>query len=180
LIAMLFVLGKPIIAIVYTSKWLPSLFALHLYLVQGFFLVFESILIQVMYALGEAKRVRNIFIFWAILQWIFTVPFVIFWSYNGVVLASLLVHTTFFLPLWYVRKKVSFRFWPNVLPYLFFAIFSGTIIFSLIKFFVPRSVWDLIIIGTCGGVFYGVVLYLFKKNELYKDMIRFKDLLLLK
>lgn len=177
LIAAIFALAPSITYIVYTSKWLPGLTALYLSLAQSIFLVLMLILIPVLLALGEAKTVRNISIFWTILQWVLTVPLVLIWGYNGAALAGLLVLFTIFIPLHYVRKKVEINLWPNVLPYLIYSLLCGLMMFRLTKIFTVVSIWQILFIGFAGGLFYLGIVWFFKKKEIINDFVRLKELI---
>lgn len=176
LLAAIFALARPLTVIVYTSKWLPGLTALYLSLIQAFFILLGGIFVQVLFALGEAKTVRNISLFWAILQWVLTVPLVLFWNFNGVVLAGILVSATFFIPLREVRKKVKINLWPHVLPYLGYSILTGLVMFGLSKLFVIESLFRLLAVGLAGATIYLVLLLAFKKKEMQQDFARLKEL----
>ena len=56
--------------------------------------------------LRMAKRGQ---ITWAVLQWLLTIPLVLMWNFNGVVLAGVLVAATFFIPL--TDETLSFLSW---------------------------------------------------------------------
>lgn len=177
LLAAIFALASQITYILYTDKWLPGLTALYLSAVQGVFLVLGVILTQVLFALGEAKTVRNISLFWAILQWVLTIPLVLLWNFNGVVLAGMLVSATFFIPLREVRKKVQIDIWPHVLPYLGYSILTGLLMFGLTKIFIVSSLWRLLAIALIGGSFYLGILWSLKKKEILEDFAKLKSLL---
>jgi len=178
LLAAIFALAPSIVSIVYTSKWLAGLTALYLSLIQGVFILLGVVLTDVLFALGKAKTVRNISLFWAILQWVLTVPLVLLWNFNGVVLAGVIVSSTFFIPLREVRKYIEIDIWPNVLPYLAYSVFTGVYMFLLARLIGIFSIWHLILIGVLGASFYGIILFAFKRKEITIDIARFKELVL--
>jgi O-antigen/teichoic acid export membrane protein len=178
LLAAIFALAPSITYIIYTSKWLPGLTALYLSVIQGVFILLGLILVQVLFALGEAKIVRNISLFWAILQWVLTVPLVLLWGFNGVVLAGILVSATFFIPLREVRKKVNISVWPHVLPYLGYSALTGLVMFWLSKAVLIESLGELLVVGGLGALFYWGIVFVLKKEELIRDFARFKELIL--
>lgn len=177
LIAFIFALAPQIIYIIYTSKWLAGLTALYLSLIQGIFILLGVIFMDILTSLGQTKEIRNISIFWAALQWILTIPLVIFWNFNGVVLAGLIVSSTVFIPFRWLRKRVKFDVKPFVLPYLLYSIFSGLAVFSLSKVFVITSLWQLILMGLVGATIYVILLALFEGAQILKDVIRFRELI---
>lgn len=178
LLAAIFALAPQITYIIYTDRWLPGLTALYLSTVQGVFLVLGTILTQVLFALGEARTVRNISLFWAILQWVLTVPLVLLWDFNGAVLAGILVSATFFIPLREVRKKIKINIWSHTLPYLIYSIISGGVMFWLTKVFAIISIWQILFIGLVGVGCYLVFLLLFEREEIIDDFVRLKELVM--
>lgn len=178
LLAAIFALARPITFIIYTSKWLPGLTALYLSLIQGVFILLGGILVNVLFALGQARTVRNISLFWAILQWILTVPLVLFWNFNGVVLAGLLVSATFFIPLREVRKRVKINIWPHVLPYLGYSILTGLVMVGLRKLILIDSLIKLLAVGIGGAIFYWGIVFILKRKEVVRDLTRFRELAL--
>jgi O-antigen/teichoic acid export membrane protein len=178
LLAAIFALAPGIINIIYTSKWLPGLTALYLSIIQGAFLLIGGILIQVLFALGEAKTVRNISLFWTGLQWLLTVPLVLMWNFNGVVLAGVLVSATFFIPLREVRKKVKVNLWSHFLPYLGYSILTGLAMFWLSKIVVIESLLELLMIGIFGAVIYWGMVFVLRGKALIRDFLRFKKIVM--
>ncbi|OGM27016.1 hypothetical protein A3D00_01945 [Candidatus Woesebacteria bacterium RIFCSPHIGHO2_02_FULL_38_9] len=178
LLATIFALAKPLTVIIYTSSWLLGLTALYLSLIQGIFILLGGVFIDVLLALGRAKDVRNISMFWTALQWILTIPLVFFWNFNGVVLAGLLVSTTFFIPLRKVTKEIDIRIWPNVLPYLFYSILLGLAISIVGRLFLLDSVWKLFASILFAGFAYLIILLIFERKSIFKDAIKVYKLIL--
>lgn len=178
ILAATFALARPITYLVYTSKWLPGLTALYLSLIQGIFVLLGWIFIQVLFALGDAKKVRNIGLFWAIMQWVLTVPLVLLWNFNGVVLAGIFVSATFFIPFREVQKKVKIDLWPNVLPYLGYSLITGGVMSFLNRLILVDSLFKLLLIGGIGAVFYWGLLFCLKREEIIRDIQRLKQLIL--
>lgn len=177
LLATIFALAPSITYIIYTGVWLQGLTALYIGTVQAIFIIIGAILIDVLLALGKAKTVRNISIFWAALQWILTVPLVLLWNFNGVVLAGMLVSATFFIPLYEVRKEVEIDLLPNVIPYLFLSIIGGLLMLLVSRLITISSVWELVLVAASGmGAYFGT-LTLFEGRRLIADIIRFKELI---
>lgn len=176
LLALIFVLARPITVIVYTSKWLPGLTALYLALAEGIFFIFNQTINNALLALGYVRTVRNISLFWTLGQWILTIPLVLLWNYNGVMLASLIVSSTFFIPLAYLKRKVDINIWPHFLPYLFFSIASGLIVFTVSLVITINTIWILGFVSLFGLLVYSILVALFKRKEILNDFSKILEL----
>jgi len=176
LLAVIFALAPQVTYIIYTSQWLAGLTALYLSLIQGVFMIIGAIMINTLFALGKASVVRNISLFWAVLQWILTVPFVLLWGFNGVVLAGVIVSATFFIPFVQVRRHVHIDLWPYIVPYLIYSILMGIIVFLVGKSLVIDSVWKLFSVGAIGAMLYGTILVIFERKEILRDITRLREI----
>lgn len=177
LFAAIFALAPAITYIIYTDKWLGGLTALYLSVIQGIFILLGGIFVQVLLALGKAKTVRNISLLWAVLQWVLTVPLVLFWNFNGVVLAGILVSLTFFIPLKEVQKEVSLDIRPHTLPYLAYSVLAGLVMFCLSRLVIIKSLPELLAIGAIGAIFYWGIVLLFRGKIITHDFIRLKKII---
>lgn len=170
LLTILLSIAPEFTGIIYTSKWLPGLTALYLSLFQGFFLILNNMMVEILFGFGQAKIVRNITLFWAISQWVLTVPLVLLWNFNGVVLAGIIVQATFFIPWYYVAKQIKFDIKSNLLPYLVFSGFVFVFMLMVKKFFPVRFFWQLLLFGGFGGGAYLAVLFIFQWQILLSDL----------
>lgn len=178
LIVLIGALAPAFIRFVYTDKWLPGLTTLYLSLLQGIFILLGTITTDVLFALGKSATVRNISLFWALLQWLLTVPLVLLLGFNGVVVAGIFVSATFFIPLFKARQIVPFSVWPNVAPYLIYSLLSGGIVYGLTKFVPVDSIWRLLFMGFIGGFIYLIFLICFEKQTLQNDFAKLKDIII--
>lgn len=177
LIMIMAALAYPITVLVYTDKWLGGISAFYFFSFQSIFLVVGGIFTQALLAFGEAKIVRNVTLFWAILQWVLTVPLVFKFGFTGLAVASALVSSTFFLPLIYLRKKVEFEIARHVWPYLVFSSVSGIVVFFLNQKYPSRRIVDLVLMLGLGGLVYSVQILLFKRGEIMEDISEVKSIL---
>jgi len=115
--------------------------------------------------------------FWAILQWVLTVPLVLLWNFNGVVLAGILVSSTFIIPLRQVRKIVKIDIWPNVIPYLMYSFLTGLVVYLISRQVLIDSIWQLILVGGFGALFYAGLLFIFERKQMIRDIVRFKQVI---
>lgn len=178
LVFILLALVPEFIKLVYTEKWLGGILTLQLSLVQGVFLLIGTVLINTLLAIGKSREVRNIWIFWTILQWALTIPLVIKFGFNGVVIAGILVSATFFVPLGVLTRYAQVRFWPSVLPYLLYSLLSGLGVFALARWWPIISLFRLVTAGGMGALGYLVLLLVFERWVLFSDLLRLKQLTL--
>ena len=110
------------------------------------------------------------------LQWVLTIPLVVFWNYNGVVLAGLLVSMTFIIPLNQVRKEIEIDIWPQVIPYLGYSVVMGLVLLMLRKVIIIESLLRLIGLGILGAVLYGLMLWFWQREVITRDIVILKKL----
>lgn len=180
LVIILAALARPVTYLIYTDKWLPGIPALYFFSLQSIFIIIGGILMQALLALGEAKTIRNISIFWAALQWILTVPLVFKFGFTGLAIAGMLVSSTFFVPLSFLRKKVKFEIGRHVWPYLVYSLIGGGTTFWFNLRFPAQSIWDLVLVASLGGIVYLFLIFAFKRKEIVEDVIRVKRILFTK
>lgn len=177
LLAILFSLATAVVPIIYTSRWMGGLTALYLSLIHGIFLILIMILTDVLFAMGYAKKMRNISLFWAILHWVLVVPLVLLWGYNGAVLSGIFVSLTFFIPLREVKKVINISIFKPAFRYMIFSIITAVFVYYLSHLYIIRSIWDLILESGMGFMVYVVLLLLFERKPLWYDFLVLRRLL---
>lgn len=177
LIIILVALAYPVTYLIYTDKWFPGIPALYFFSLQSIFVIIGGIFTQTLLALGEAKTVRNISLFWAILQWALTVPLVFKFGFIGLAVASMLVSATFFIPLALLRKRVEFKIAPHVLPYLFYSLIAGAVSFWFNNQRPAQKFLDLLVFAGVGGLVYLILIFIFERKEIIEDFIRVRKIL---
>lgn len=180
LIIILAALAKPVTYLIYTDKWLPGIPALYFFSLQSIFIVIGTILTQTLLALGEAKTVRNISLFWMISQWVLTVPLVLRFGFTGLAMAGATVSSTFFIPLFFLRQKVSFEIGRHVWSYLIYSLIAGLVTFFLNQHWPAQKLEELISWAVLGGISYLILTFSFKRKEIIEDIQRVKEILLSK
>lgn len=178
MVTILAALAHPLTYIIYTDKWIPGIPALYFFSLQSIFLIIGGVLTQTLLALGEAKTFRNISLFWAILQWVLTVPLVFKFGFTGLAMAGALVSATFFVPLILLRKKVKFEIGPHVWPYLGYSLVAGGAAFWLNQRYPAQSIWDLLLMAIFGGIIYLALIFTFKRKEIIEDIFKVKRILM--
>lgn len=168
IVFMMLVLAGEIVHFIYTDRWLPSLPALYLGLVQMGVVAFTGVFSQLLLSLGRAKVIRNMGFIWAILTWALTPFLIVRFNFVGLSLANLLVSVTGFLLYYQIKKQVNFSIWPNFYPYLFKSIVASAITFAIYNS-LPRSLMSLAASLIVGGVVYLGLIALFNKKMLVEN-----------
>ena len=135
-------------------KWQPAILALYLFCFQAALACVSTTLTNVLNATGRIKTTLKLMIMWTTLTWVLTLLLIHFWGFNGVALAALLVAMTVFLPIWLVRKIVSFNLIENVgKPFLATLLMAASL-----YLIIPWLVKSLFGIGL--AVLFGAIIYL--------------------
>ncbi len=174
LTAILLALAKPVTYLIYTDKWLIGLPVLYIFLIQSVFIVLTDVFMQSLLALGESKKYRNISFFWSVLQWALAVPLVLKLGFVGLPIAGLIVSSTFFIPLAFLRQKVKFALTSHVIPYIVFSAVAGGVAFLANNYHPSKGLFDLIWTSTLGLIAYSALLYFFKREEIIDDILKVK------
>ncbi len=170
LLAIIAAIAPKFITLIYTQNWLPGLLTLYLSLIEGVLILPKVLLTDILWALGESKTVRNITFYWTMLGWVLTVVLVKIWGFNGAVIASMTVSATFLYLLKIVRKKINFKFWPQVLPYLLYSVITGIITFKLSQFIRINTLFELILFVIFGLGIYSLIVLLGERRKILKDI----------
>jgi O-antigen/teichoic acid export membrane protein len=152
---------------------MPMLPALYLSLTAGIFYVLSNLFNQFLLALGKAKTVRNIYILWAISQWILTILLVKLWDYNGAVVADLIVSATFFIPLLKLKREIKFNVSIQIVPYLLMSILTFIFVYLLKNILVIESFINLISVAGIGLCFYLILILLFDRKKILEEFTEF-------
>jgi len=163
-------LAPEITRIIYTPDWLPALSSLRLATLQMALIAVSSPVMDTLLAFGQARFFRNMHILWAILQWVLTVPLVLFLGFWGLNLAGLLVSATAFIAFIRLQKYFKYSLFQIIKIPIFVAALTGISVFSIVQIFPIDDLIHLLIFGAFGSVLYLILIYLFMKNELVQDL----------
>ena len=129
LIALLCGLGRPIVHLIYTDKWLPALPALYLLCAEAFFGLLTGLLMPVLQATGRLTVALRLSLVWAGLTWVLALALA--WSplaFAGVAAAyALSTPLAALLLARQVRTVASVRLLPNAGPAAAAAAVAGVI-----------------------------------------------------
>jgi O-antigen/teichoic acid export membrane protein len=158
-------LAVPFTVIVYTSKWLPGVWALVVLLLHSALTILWTVITPVFFGLGLSRQVRNINIVWTGLQWILTIPLVMKYGFVGFAWAQLVSSVIIIYPLGYISKKIGISIKKEIFPYLALASFSGLFVYSYHRILGVGSLWELMNLAIVGlFVYLGLAYVLLKKH----------------
>ena len=176
LIALVFVLAKPITYIVFTDKWLPGLGTLYIFCIYGVFAILQDILVHALWAVGYSKTVRDITLLSVVLQWTFSFVLVSKLGLIGFSIAWLLTGVNCVLLYLALRKKVKINVISDLLKTLALSVLTGLAVFSVTLFFPVTSIWYLMGIGSAGLSVYALSFFYFRKKVWVQDVQLVREL----
>ena len=157
------------------SKWEPALLSFYLFTISSVLAALSSPLVNALNAIRKVHYTFYLMIMWTTLTWIMAPLFISFFGFNGVAIAASFISITSFVPIFLLRKVVSFRLVSQIIKPVgatLVMILSLLIVFSV----VTQPIWQLIIgIGT-GLTVYTLVIYILMGKELapYISLLREK------
>lgn len=176
LIALVFVLAKPITYIVFTDKWLPGLGALYVFSIYGIFAILQDILVHALWAIGYSKKVRDVTLLSVIVQWIFSFVLVSKFGLIGLPLAWLITGLNCIFLYAEVRKKVQLHIVADLFKTLVLSVSMGVMTYFITLFFPVTSIWNLLGIASAGLIFYIFMVFSLRKKMWTQDMQLVREL----
>lgn len=168
IVAVIMAAAPQIVHFVYTNRWLPSLPAIYLTLLQMGVIAYTGVFAQLLLSLGFAKVMRNISAFWAVLTWIAAPPLIYFFNFVGMSLAGLLISATGIWLIFRLKREVNFSFLPNFSIYFLNSVISGLTAFILMKT-LPNTFASLVLTLFFSGFCYLVLSSLFVRKSLLEN-----------
>lgn len=130
--------ARQLIHYFYTDKWILSLPALYLGLLQMGIAAYTGSFSQLLLANGKTSYLRNVGIFWAILTWILAPFLIAAYGFVGISISNLIVASTGFIMFFKLRKIAKVNVSKNVLPFLMMSTVAGIVTYFLVNFFPQR------------------------------------------
>lgn len=178
LIALVFVLAKPITYIVFTDKWLPGLGTLYVFSIYGAFAILQDILVHALWAIGYSKAVRDITLLSVVLQWIFSFVLVSKLGLIGFSIAWLLTGVNCILLYLELRKRVQINVITDLLKTLVLSVLTGLAAFLVTLLIPVKSIWHLMGIGSAGLAVYVLGVFYFRKKVWAQDVQLFREMVM--
>ncbi len=180
LIALIFVLAKPITYIIFTDKWLGGLGTLYVFCIYGIFAILQDILIHALWGIGNSRAVRDITLLSVVLQWIFSFILVSKFGLIGFSIAWLLTGVNCILLYLELRKRVKINILTDLLKTLALSVFTGIATFLVTLFFPIISIWHLIGTGCVGLGFYILIVLILRRKMFVENFGVIKELMVRK
>jgi len=171
LIALLCGLGRPVVHLIYTDKWLPALPALYLLCAEAFFGLFTGLLMPVLQAAGRLTVALRLSLLWASLTWVLALALA--WSPLGFVgvaaayalstpLAALLLARQ-------IRTVAPVRLLPNAAPAAAAAGAAG-VIMALLAGRIGSGLAALAAVAAVGLAVYAALIAWWQGHRLLADL----------
>lgn len=152
-------------------KWQPALLALYLYCFNSAWASISTSMTNFLNAVGKIKVTFKLMIMWLVLTWALMPILGIKLGYNGIALASSLIAISSLVPIYIVKKIVSFDLMGSVGKPLVAAGLMGLAIF-LVRPFVISLTISIIIRIIIGFLVYLAAAYLIIGKSLFTDISR--------
>lgn len=156
---------KPLVSIIPKyGKWEPALIAFYLFAVSAAFAGLSTPLTNAFNAIGKIKITLGLMIFWTVTTWVFTLPLLSLYGYNGYAVAVCIVSLSIGAVIYLMKKFTPFRFWSSVaIPLL------GALVQFLWYTLFARVLWTpvlITVIGLSGAILYGGFVWIFEKKRI--------------
>ncbi len=165
-ISVMLPLSKEITDIIFTSKWLPGVTSMQLFILQSLFLVWSAIITNSLMSLGKSKLVGNINLFSLLAQWLITIPLVHYFNFTGFAISSFIISLNFIIFYVELRKLVPIKIFSSIYKYIFYGFCTFVIIFVLKKTIIVNNFIELVLMSIFGLIIYFVFIVIFERNYL--------------
>lgn len=150
------------------QKWQPAIISFILFCLSIVWSAVSTPLNNTLNALGQINVTLKLMTFWTILTWILTPVTIIFYGYNGVALAALLISFTSILSVICAKKFVNFSFVDQV-----WRQFLASILMALVgigsTFYVVRPS-QLLLAMIVTGSSYLVIVWIIASNKIRSEI----------
>jgi teichuronic acid exporter len=92
------------------EKWMPAAISLIFFSLSIAWSAISTPLTNTLNAIGQINTTLKLMVLWTVLTWVLTPLAMYFFGYNGIAIAALVIATTSFLPVYYVKNIVPINF----------------------------------------------------------------------
>lgn len=142
------------------AKWQPSVLSFILFTLSIGWSALSSPLVNTLNAIGEINQTLKLMMMWTLLTWILTPLGIYYWGFNGVAIAAMVISFSSFLPIIFVKKKVSIQVWPQVWRQLLAGIIMGGVGFLTQGLWSQSLKWLLTGMMSLGALYLGLIVVL--------------------
>lgn len=147
------------------EKWQPALFSFYLFSGSVIFSSVSSLLTNIIQSLGKISIILRLMILWTVLTWILIPPFIVFFGYNGVAIASILIASTSIIPVLIARRLTSFSLSKAFLKPILISLISIAVM-AVIRIIPLSPIYRLLSVLLFGGTVYLILLFRYSKQEI--------------
>lgn len=159
----LLITARPILEYLYadkSSKWLPSLPTLLLFLAGAYPIIVTTTYTNALYALGKPKVVLALMTLYTTLTWVLGVPLIYRFGFVGIAIAGFIItYVTFPIVVREMNKVVSLSTWDSLKRPLLASLIMGLVTYYVNLLF-THSLSSLLFTCTVGMVTYILAIYL--------------------
>lgn len=151
------------------AKWLPASLSFTLFCLSIVWSAISTPLTNTLNALGRIDTTLKLMVFWTVLTWVITPIAVIFWNYDGVAIAALLISLTSGISVILTKKYVQFQFFDQVWRQLLAS--TMMIGLGLLGLSFVNSLTQLFILIILCGLLYVGLMFVLGKNKIYQEFL---------
>ncbi|OGD63415.1 hypothetical protein A2160_03005 [Candidatus Beckwithbacteria bacterium RBG_13_42_9] len=161
--------ARPIITIIFTSKWLPALPAFYIHLSGILVVGISNSFMDAFWALGKTKVALRLLIISTIVNWVSSVPLVYRFGFSGAAMGSVIVlYVSLPLTWYYMRQIVKVEIIKQIWAAFVASLLAGLITWWLAGIW-ANNFFGLIFVLGLGGISYCLLLLAIERKRLIAD-----------
>lgn len=160
----------PMISVILTDKWLPSVPLLQVLCIVGAFFPLHAINLNILNVKGRSDLFLKLEIIKQFLN-IVTIIISYRWGVIGLVWGMVILNfVSFYLNSLYPKRIINYGFFDQLKDLFIYIVLSGLmlLVLQVINFFISNNIILLFVIPLSGVTFYFTMAYLLNVKELYK------------
>ena len=150
------------------QKWEPALLSLTFFAMGAGLSAISTPLTNALNAIGKVKITLSLMIFWTFATWIITPAAILFFGFDGMAIASLVIAFSVVGVIYLVKRYIAFALVKVLLVPCIATVVMGVVIYLLSTFLVTNLVMIFVMIGV-GIIIYGGVMFGLAKKQLIAD-----------
>lgn len=162
--------ASQIVHLIFTDKWLPALPAFYIHSLGILVVGVSNTFMNTFWACAKLRIAVRLMVFYALLNWLISVPLVYLFGFNGAMIGSVVVLFVS-LPVnsYYLKKIVSVNIFNNVWFSFLSAALAGLLTYFLSEKLVDNLI-SLFFVLFVGGLSYLLFIFLFGGKSLTKEI----------
>ncbi len=176
----LLITARPILEYLYadkSSKWLPSLPTLLLFLAGAYPIIITTTYTNALYALGRPKVVLALMGIYTVLTWGLGAPLIYKYGYVGIAMAGLIItYATLPIVIAQMNKVVSVSTWDSLKKPLFASLIMGIVTYFINQIF-THSLLTLVFTMIAGMITYTLAIIILDGPRLKSEFINWFSLI---